>query len=257
MIPLSEKHCLWLDREKMVRIAMYDYTKPATESGLSPAFGDWEEPEEKWTTYNPERAIEYFEKAGYVYKDQQMLDQDGNQLHFDIAVVSGWSDWVRAAQVVSMSFRKIGVSSKVVGQEFGAWFHNLQSGTFDLSLGWSNEGPTPASFYAGMLSQKDVLPVGEAAPSNWHRYGDRDVDELLEKLEATPKPAEQKIILQQIQNRFVEAAPALPLFLNPSWGEYNTTNFVGWPSEQNPYARISPNNPPETLLVMTNLRRAR
>ena len=71
----------------MVRIAMYDYTKPATESGLSPAFRNWEEPEEKWTTYNPERAIEYFEKAGYVYKDQQMLDQDGNQLHFDIAVV--------------------------------------------------------------------------------------------------------------------------------------------------------------------------
>ena len=40
----------------------------------------------------------------------------------------------------------------------------------------------------------------------------------------------------------------MPLFLNPSWGEYNTTNFVGWPSEQNPYARISPNNPPETFV---------
>ena len=62
--------------------------------------GIWEEPEEKWTTYNPERAIEYFEKAGYVYKDQQMLDQDGNQLHFDIAVVLGWSDCIRAAQVI-------------------------------------------------------------------------------------------------------------------------------------------------------------
>ena len=27
------------------------------------------------------------------------VGSDGNQLHFDIAVVSGWSDWVRALKL--------------------------------------------------------------------------------------------------------------------------------------------------------------
>jgi peptide/nickel transport system substrate-binding protein len=53
---------------------------------------------------------------------------------------------------------------------------------------------------------------------------------------------------------FVETVPSIPLFPGPSWGEYNTKRFTGFPSKENPYAKLSPNNPPEYLLVLTELK---
>ena len=56
-----------------------------------------------------------------------------------------------------------------------------------------------------------------------------------------------------MQDIFIENIPAIPLFSEPSWGEYNTTRFTNFPNEQNPYAQLSPNNVPENLLVLIEL----
>ena len=49
--------------------------------------------------------------------------------------------------------------------------------------------------------------------------------------------------------------PAIPLYPNPSWAEYNISRFHGFPSKENPYADPSPNkfDRGETLLVLTTL----
>jgi peptide/nickel transport system substrate-binding protein len=57
-----------------------------------------------------------------------------------------------------------------------------------------------------------------------------------------------------MQMLFAENAPSIPLFPNPSWGEFSTARFDGFPSKENPYAKLSPNNPPEYLLVLTELK---
>ena len=51
----------------------------------------------------------------------------------------------------------------------------------------------------------------------------------------------------------VAEAPALPLFWAPSWGEANTSRFTGFPTPEDPYARLSPNTGAEALLVLTRL----
>ena len=48
------------------------------------------------------------EQVEYVY-----VDENGDPLTFEILTVSGWSDWVRAAQVISRGFADIGVSHLV------------------------------------------------------------------------------------------------------------------------------------------------
>ena len=50
-----------------------------------------------------------------------------------------------------------------------------------------------------------------------------------------------------------EAAPAIPLFANPLWGEFSTERFVGFPDAANPFARLSPNAEPDALLVLTSV----
>ncbi|MEC7987660.1 MAG: ABC transporter substrate-binding protein [Myxococcota bacterium] len=244
-----------LDRKKIVEIAMHDYTAPAPVTGLSPAYGTWKTPAEDWTEYDIDRAKELLTEAGYTFGDDDiLLDPNKKPVSLTLSVVSGWSDWVRAAQVISQQLSDIGIQTRVEGRDFGAWFSRLQKGEFDVSLGWSTEGPTPQGFYGDLMSAKKIKPVGEAATVNWHRFSDPVTDELLMDFERTPHPQQQKAILQKLQDRFIEQAPAIPLFLNPSWGECNSKRFIGWPSAENPYARLSPNNPPETLLVMTRIR---
>jgi peptide/nickel transport system substrate-binding protein len=80
------------------------------------------------------------------------------------------------------------------------------------------------------------------------------LDQVLRKFEATNDPAERKTLNNRLQALFVELAPSLPLFPGPSWGEYSSTRFSGFPDEQNPYARLAPfQDEPEPLLVLLEL----
>ena len=103
------------------------------------------------------------------------------------------------------------------------------------------------------MSSRTVRPLGEMAGGNWHRFGDPTSDELLARFETTDDVAVQREIVRQIEARFVELAPAIPLFPNPAWGVFSTRRFDGFPSAQFPYASLSPHREPERLIVLTSL----
>ena len=71
--------------------------------------------------------------------------------------------------------------------------------------------------------------------------------------ERTTDAAEQKRMASELQAVFAREVPTIPLFLSPAWGEYNTKRFTGFPTKDDPYAKLSPNQIPENLLVLTRL----
>ena len=91
---------------------------------------------------------------------------------------------------------------------------------------------------------------------NWHRYGSPSADRALAAFELEADPDRQKLLADELQKIFAMEAPAIPLYPNPSWAEYNVSRFEGFPSPENPYADPSPNkfDRGETLLVLTSLR---
>lgn len=182
-------------------------------------------------------------------------DASGEPLRYQILTVSGWSDWVRAAQVIARGLQEIGVDASVRTYDFGAWFERVQKGDFDLSLGWSFEGPTPFTFYRCLMGSDSVRPVGETWGANWHRYGSPAADRVLDAFETAADPARQRELVRELQAIFLAEAPAIPLYPNPSWAEYNTQRFTGFPSQEDPYADPSPNkfDRGECLLVLTRL----
>ncbi len=249
-----------IDRDLLVDVALYRYSRPADATGLSDAYSAWRNPEiaasADWVGYDVQRANAMLDEAGFARgADGVRLLPDGKPWKYDILTVSGWSDWVRASQVIARGFREIGIDASVRTYDFSAWFQRVQEGDFDLSMGWSFEGPTPYLFYRWLMSSATVNPLGVSSMGNWHRYGSATADSVLAAFEREPDPAHMKRLSDALQQTFVDEAPAIPLYPNPSWAEYNTSRFTGFPSQQNPYADPSPNkfDRGETLLVLTTL----
>jgi peptide/nickel transport system substrate-binding protein len=247
-----------IDRDLIVKIAMHNYTRPADATGLSDAFARFRSPAAVarggWTRLDLVEARKLLDQAGLLPgKDGLRRLRDGSAFHVEVNVPAGFSDWVRAAQVIARGLRKVGIDADLKTYDFNAWYERVQKGEFALSIGWSEVSPTPYNFYRGMMSTETRKPVGGMAAENWHRLGLPRADELLGRLEQTAEPEVQHRLIEELQFLFVDEAPAIPLFPGPAWGEFSTRRFRGFPDAENPYAPLSPNLAPQSLLVLTEL----
>jgi peptide/nickel transport system substrate-binding protein len=250
-----------IDRQLLVDVASFRYSRPADATGLSDAYTAWRDSETvatgDWVRHDLKRANALLDEAGFARgKNGIRLHPDGKPWRYDIYVVSGWSDWVRASQVIARGLQDVGVDASVRTFDFSAWYQKIQEGDFDLSVGWSYEGPTPYLFYRQLMSSETILPIGEVSHGNWHRFGSAAADQALKAFELASDPAEQRRLAVDLQRTFSNEAPAIPLYPNPSWAEYNTSRFEGFPSAEDPYADPSPNkfNRGECLLTLVRLR---
>lgn len=248
-----------IDRALVVDVAMSHYTVPADGTGLSAIYEKWRDPaavkQGDWVRFDAAEAGRLLDAAGLKRDAKGRRTQaDGKPLAWTIAVINGWSDWVRAAQVIARGLKAVGVDCSVKLLEQGAWFQRLQEGDFDLAIGWSIEGVAPYEFYRWLMSPQTVLPLGARAAGNWHRFGSTAAQPIFEEIERTTDPAKERALEAQLQALFVQEAPAIPLFANPLWGEFNTRRFEGFPDAANPWAALSPNKTPDFLLVLTELR---
>ncbi len=185
----------------------------------------------------------------------------GRRLAFTIEVVSGWSDWVRAAQVIARDLGDLGVDVSVRAYDFSAWFQRLQEGDFELaiacpSLGLSFDAPTPYYVYRWIIVvERRCKPVGELSPTNWHRFGDARDRRAARRIRAQPttSPASTRSCSRS-RSASSPTAPAIPLFPSPLWGEFNSRRFVGFPTGHAiPTRSCRRTREPEDLLVLTRL----
>lgn len=248
------------DRQQITEIATYSYNSPSDATGLPDSFADWKNPEAvaagDWVNFDVEKANKMLDEAGLTRgADGIRVLPDGTPMTYDINVVSGWTDWVTADQIIAESLKEIGINATTRTYDFSAWFDKVQKGEFDMSIGWSNNAPTPLQFYRGLMSGETAdTPIGEANGDNWHRYGNPKVDELYSQFVKTSDPAEQKKIMNEIQMIFVQEAPAIPIMPNIYWGEYNTKRFTGFPTAENPYVLLSSFAQPDRLILLTTIK---
>jgi peptide/nickel transport system substrate-binding protein len=231
------------------------YTTTANPSGLNPGrYPDFvpqaaldKAKEMGIGVYDAEKAAATLEAAGYkAGSDGKRTTPDGKPISFKIQTVNGWTDWTNAAQVIAQNLQDIGLDATIETPEFGAWFSALQTGTFDMSMGWSDYGRTPWTFYRdtfdSSLITKNADGTTTANGTTWPRFTSPELDAALKTFTSTTDLKKQQEAINTIADAYVTNLPSLPLFWNPAWYEYNTTRFVGWPTEQDPYAQGSPWN---------------
>jgi peptide/nickel transport system substrate-binding protein len=244
-----------IDRAQIVKVAMYDYTRPADATGLSDAYPSWFDQSvadsgKPWVTRDVDAANKLLDDAGLVKDGDVRTTKDGKKMEYDLLVVTGWSDWVSSVQIISQNLEEIGIKATVTPMDFAAWIDKVQKGDFNLSIGWASGGPTPLNFYRGIMSTKSVNPVGTVSSENWHRFGSEEADAALAELAATSVVDEQIAAGKKLQQIYSDNAPGIPLFPGPEWGEFVTTRFTGFPGPDDPYGQLPTWENPARLRVM-------
>jgi ABC-type transport system substrate-binding protein len=66
---------------------------------------------------------------------------DGRPWRYEVLCVSGWSDWVRASQIIARNLREVGVAATVRTYDFGAWFQRVPGRRLRHVDGLVDRGP--------------------------------------------------------------------------------------------------------------------
>jgi peptide/nickel transport system substrate-binding protein len=236
-----------LDRVRISRDAMKGYAPPADPTGLADSQKRWKDAalaQEGWTRRDLAAANRLLDEAGLARGNDEVRAGSSGPLRYTLNVVQGWTDWVAAAEIVRQNLTEAGVTVTVRAVDYNAWDEALRLGRFELSLGFGSRGPTPYEFYRGQMDGALVRKVGERAEVNFHRMDDAEATKLLRRFELTSIATESAALIKELQRRYVQTAPSIPIFIGPQWGVYNSARITGFPSRFRPYANAVPTGSP-------------
>ena len=123
------------------------------------------------------------------------------------------------------------------------WAGDVANGTFDTTIRWSNQGPTPYVFYSGWLDSRLAAPVGKPATGDFGRFSNSQAQAALQQYESSGSSTEQSAAITKLQQVMTSQAPVIPLLYGGAWAEYSSRNYTGWPTASNPYMTPVPNTP--------------
>ncbi|WP_315583399.1 ABC transporter substrate-binding protein [Actinomyces viscosus] len=246
-----------IDRRTICATGMSGYAQPCDPTGLSESFQAWKDPAVAaldLCTYDKAAAATALDAAGYTLgSGSKRLGLDGKPLALTIQVGSTSSDWLSVAQIIVQNLADVGISATIDSPDWSEVTAALETGTFETAVCWSSLGATPYTYYESAMSTQKVKPIGTHALENYHRFGDEQATELLGRFAATTDQTQQIAICHQIQQRYADQLPVIPLFPGPVWGAYTDEHFTGWPDQDNPYASLS-TRAATTVLVLNSLR---
>jgi peptide/nickel transport system substrate-binding protein len=221
------------------RIVVADYgniVSKANPTGLLPSWSKWiDQPQAKRLgfTYNVNGAKALLAANGYRDRDNDgfVENKDGSDINLRIIVPNGWSDWMTAIQIIADSTKAAGIKLSPAYPDFNGLVDERNSGKFDLVINNEKQiGNTPYTYYDYLFH----LPIAEQMTTvNFARFNQAGAAPwaLTLKLNKvkTSNVAAAKKIHSQIQKVILEQLPAIPLWYNGMWAQYNTSVWTNFP----------------------------
>jgi peptide/nickel transport system substrate-binding protein len=207
----------------------------------SPLFDAWAGPVANMTvsaTGSAAAAQQILQKAGYTKGSDGFFAKGGKKVSITITNPSAYTDYAQVDALVAQELRAAGIDATFQGQSVDAWNSDVASGNFQLTSHWSNGGITPYNMYDGWLDS--ALSSGSTATGNYERLKDPAVDQMLAKLAGAESTADQTAALEPIAKYVAANLPVIPTTTASQWFQYNSQNYTGWPTQDNPYQTGQP-----------------
>jgi peptide/nickel transport system substrate-binding protein len=196
-----------------------------------------------------DKARGVLEAAGYTWNgDDALVDPDGEVVSFSLSVPAGWSDWnTEQALMAEELDEALGIQVEIDQPDWGGWDAARQEGTFDAIIHWLEDTGNAYGLYTSTMDPKWI--VDGRASFNFGRFDDPAVTAALDTYANAASDEERAEAGAVLQTAFAENVPAIPLGAHPLLGEYNTRNYVGWPSDGDLYASADPTQPGIVLIL--------
>ncbi|MFS0866741.1 ABC transporter substrate-binding protein [Microbacterium sp. 179-B 1A2 NHS] len=253
--PALREALAWtIDRQAYVDIAREGASEPVWNvTGLGELLEGEVIDEYKGVDYSVDvdKARQVLTDAGYTWESDTLIDPDGEAVSFSISVPAGWSDWnTEQALLAEELDEALGIEVKVDQPDWGGWDAARQEGTFQAIIHWLEDTGNAYGLYTSTMDPKWI--VDDKAAFNFGRFDDPKVTDALNTYANAASDEDRQAASAVLQTAFAEQVPAIPLGAHPLLGEFNTRNYVGWPSEDDQYASADPTQP-GIVQVLTQL----
>ena len=223
-----------INMNQILTKAYQGLVQKASPTGLLPIWNKWVDQKlvkQYGFSYNVAKAKSILAAAGYkdTDRDGYVENKDGSDINLQIICPNGWSDWMTSIQVIADSAKAVGIKITPAFPEYGTLVDDRGHARFDLLLGNDRQySNTPWTYYQYIYR----LPILENQTTmNFERYVNQTAWKLtngLDKIPSTNTKAYQAQ-MSKLQKIFLQDLPAIPLWYNGMWAQYNTrywTNFA-------------------------------
>ena len=242
-----------IDRQSVSTRGESGYEQPASQTGIiTPTYQQWADPSLNTITYNPAKAMQILQAAGFHKGSNGIFENaQGQPLSFTIKTISGFSDWDASLVIITQDLAAVGIHVTVLDENSGPYTSDVEKGNFQLAYAGSGgpyvlPGPSPYYELRGMLFS------GNIGSTNYARYKSSSTDALFRSYATATSLQQQISIIRQVEKVMVSDIPFIPVTQGVVWYTYQTNHILGWPTASNPYAQPNIYSPLEDNGVILN-----
>jgi peptide/nickel transport system substrate-binding protein len=193
-----------IDREAIIGSVLQGYGQVAT-GPISPALEAYHHPDVTTYPYDPERAIELLNEAGWTRGDDGVMQRDGERLSFVLDVGRN-KDLEPVSALVQDYWSEIGVEATLNTLEWNAYIQKVVvQRDYDATINW---WITPADPDIYAYYHSSAAGTGFNLPG----YEDATIDDLLERGRAETNVEERIEIYREFQEEVAEQLPYIFLW---------------------------------------------
>jgi peptide/nickel transport system substrate-binding protein len=220
-----------VDKQSIVDASMGGLAPVAT-SLISPVQGIWhyDVPEEEQYTYDPEKAKQMLEDAGYTDADGDGVREDakGNKLEFRFSAFNEYPEQQQAAKKIAAYCDDVGIKLTLDMMDEGAFSDQYYSDADGDLFIWSWRGDIDPGFMLSTFTTEQILNWGDSNYSN-PEY-DQLYDEQAQALnpEDPSDPTARAEIVHEMQAILYRDSPYVILWYNINLQAFRTDKWEGY-----------------------------
>jgi peptide/nickel transport system substrate-binding protein len=182
-------------------------------------------------SYDPDEANSILDAAGYAYDGDWRTTPGGDEIELSVIVPVGWSDWEIGAEVIAESLQAVGLNVVADFPDSDTLNEMRDNGDYDLVVNnWTQQSNTPWTLYDYLFQ----LPVRDLqVNANFHRYENPEAWSLTGQLGGISIDDRDAFdpVHSQLQEIALQEMPAIPMWYNGLWSQWNTTYWTNWPTD--------------------------